>query len=75
MNIKTAKFELFEQSDTSHALVIIGSSRKAKRLNTLLGFPYPRDTRFTDLDEPVFRSIPHHLLNAALRVAGHKGKG
>jgi hypothetical protein len=75
MNIRTTKFELFEQSDTSHALVIICNSRKARRLNALLGFPYPKDTKFTDLDEPVFRSIPHHLLNAALRVAGHKGKG
>jgi hypothetical protein len=71
MNLKTRKFEVFEQGSGLHSLIIFNNRRLAAQVNKLLA-AYPADTKFSASDEVLFRSIPHEKLNAALKLAGHK---
>jgi hypothetical protein len=50
---KGPKYYVFERSETTVGIVVLNSSRIANRLNTNLTL-YPKDTLFTDQDEPLF---------------------
>jgi hypothetical protein len=72
VNLKTRKFEVFEQGAGLHSLIVFYNRKTARKVNAYLGFPYPEDTAFSADDEVLFRNIGDNKLVGALRLAGHK---
>jgi hypothetical protein len=50
---KGPKYYVFERSEAQVGVVVLNSGRIASRLNVILRL-FSKDTRFTDLDEPLF---------------------
>jgi hypothetical protein len=61
MQITRAKYEIYPSSETSHAL-IVKEGKLAKKINKLLKYYYPADTKFTDEEEPMFKFDNKQLL-------------
>lgn len=55
VSITRAGYELWPYSDLQLRLLVRGTNKIMSKVNRALSYQYPKDTKFTDLDEPTFK--------------------